>query len=348
MAMPRRTFVLRSALATSAVLAVFVALAAWQLRDARIASDANARAQALAVQRLVETQRGDDLARRAELVADDPAFAGYVEMAMGGALPGVEVDTTSLVDLLGERRERLGFAFVAVLDPNGRVIGSTSPLLQADQRESGAVFVQARDRDATTTGLWTGRDGLYQVAVVPLAAVGVSEGFLMTGSALGDEFARSIASAARADVMLLPSRAARPVASTLADAPSRALAQQLADTPASVALRIDDRGVIRVPLLATRDVELVMLPRVSPAGPAAWLPWLLAGIALLVAAVAAAMWTWRAVLAPAALLAERLERARGGDLHVVVADADAGELAPLAASFNGLLARVRERGGDAA
>lgn len=347
MAMTRRSFVIRAALAIAAVLAVLAGLAAWQVRDARLAREANAAAQALAVQQLVETQRGDDLVRRAELVADDPAFAGYVEMAMGGALPGVEVDTTSLVDLLGERRERLGFGFVAVLDPNGRVIGSTSPLLQAGQRESGTVFVQARDRDATTTGLWAGRDGLYDVAVVPLAAVGVSEGFLMTGSALGQDFARAIGAAARADVMLLQSRAARPVASTLADAPSRQLAQMLADTPRSVALRAEGRNVVRAPLFGTRDAELVMLPRAASTGVAAWLPWLCAAVAVLAAGIGAAAWTWRGVLAPAGLLAERLERARNGDLHVVVADAHAGELAPLAAAFNGLLARVRERGGDA-
>ena len=65
-------------------------------------------------------------------------------------------------------------------------------------------------------------------------------------------------------------------------------------------------------------------------------------------AVFVVAWIRRRVLVPGALITDRLDRAYAGDLHVQV-DADAaGELAPLAAAFNRLMTRVRERTAEAA
>lgn len=342
--MQRTPYLLRSTGVLVALLVALAALAAWQLLALRAADEADGLARARAVQALVESHLRADLARRAELVADDPAFAGYVEMAIGGALPGVPVDTTSLVDLLGEREERLGFDFVAVLDPNGRVVGSTSPLLPAGQREQGSVFVAARDRDTTATGPWIAGAQLFHVAVVPLTAVGVSEGFLMTAMPLGQGYVDALANAAAVDATLLRRGAARPSASSLVDAKRAAFVTALRreTVPAGGQGRVAGRAVAVEPLLGSGTATVAMALRVPPRTTWTVAPWLAAGMVVTVAFAFVAAWTWRRVLAPAALIAERLERARNGDLHLQVVEADAGTLAPLAAAFNGLLARLRD------
>lgn len=336
-------FARTAALVVALVLGLGV-LAAWNLLDARAAREADALARARDAHLSVESTLRADLAHRAELVADDPAFAGYVEMAIGGALPGVPVDTTSLVDLLRERQERLDFAFVAVLDPNGRVVGSTSPLLPDGRREQGDVFISARDRDATATGAWAVGTALFHVAVVPLSAVGVSEGFLMTGRPLGQGYVDALAAGGGIDATVLRRGARESSASTLGDAlrPDFVLGLRGAALAPGGQGRIEGRAVAVEPVLGSRLAAVALAVPEAPVRTGAVLPWIAAVLLVVVAFAFAAAQAWRRVLAPAALITDRLERAAAGDLHVQVVDTDAGALLPLASAFNRLLARVRD------
>lgn len=342
--MTRTSHFARTAMFVFALLLGLGALAAWNLLDARAAREADALARARDAHAFVESGLRADLAHRAELVADDPAFAGYVEMAIGGALPGVPVDTTSLVDLLRERQERLDFAFVAVLDPNGRVIGSTSPLLPDGRREQGEVFLTARDRDATATGAWSVGTALFHVAVVPLSAVGVSEGFLMTARPLGQAYVDALAAAGGIDATVLRRGARESSASTLGDTlrPDFVLRLREAALAPGGQDRIDGRAVVVEPVLGSRMASVALGAPETSVRAGAVVPWAAAALLAVLVSAFAAVRTWRRVLAPAALITDRLERAAAGDLHVQVVEADAGVLVPLATAFNRLLARVRD------
>ena len=250
MARELRRYAVRGLALAAALILAIVALAAWQQSVLRASQQAADFDRARAVQALVETQAREDLIRRSELVADDTAFAGYVETAIGGALPGVPVDTTSLVDLLKERQERLGFALTAVLDQNGRVLGTTSTLLPDGARERSPVFVAARDSDATVTGVWSGAGGLYHVAVVPLSAVGISDGFLLTGVPLGRAYADAV-SRAGVDASLVSAGA----------------------TPAGSAAR---DGVQRLPVFGSPLASIEIRARAAAGGRQARLPWAVA------------------------------------------------------------------------
>lgn len=301
----------RFVLAALALPALVLLLAAWD-RDrlaARAAADALDRA--ISAQAWIEERAREDLARRAELVADDPAFAGYVELAIGGALPGVPVDTASLVDLLGERASRLGFAVTAVVDPSGRVAGASHALLPGNARETGDVFARALQSDVTTTGLWMRGDVAYLVAIVPLAAVGVSDGYVLAAQPVGAQLAEGIRALSGADARVVAGASPMP------------------------------RGAVARPLFGSNGTSLLIRAAPPPSSPAAWLPWMLALAAVLVTAVVGLRLLQRRVLAPAALIAERLGRAASGDLHLQVATRDAGALNPLATAFNGLMETLR-------
>lgn len=320
------------------ILLAFVALASWdQARRSRAQEDA-ALANARMAQRFVEAQHQADIARRGELVADDPAFAGYVEIAIGGALPGMEVDTTSLVDLLEERRETLGFAFVAVLDPNGRVVGSTHLSLAAGSVVGADVFRQARDRDATAVGPWLDGERLMHVAVVPLAAVGVSEGFVFVGMPVEDAFIGAINKASGADAAVFLPGARDPLASTLGRLPPpRGLDASAARVPAPAG---GSRAASLEPLFGTRTAAVVLVAPPPSLPPLSWLPWLLALVLVELTLVAAAWLAWRRLFSPIALLSDRLDRAAAGGRHLQMAEGDAGLLLAPARAFNRLMASL--------
>lgn len=340
-------FLMMSGVAAVVLTLSVAGLLSWQQTRVLQAHDAHVREQLLATQRLVEAQHRSDLHGRAEQVAGDPAFAGYVEQAMGGALPGMPVDTTSIVDLLRERQNQLGLTAVAVLDRNGRIVATTTRLPHTATLQSEPIFQRARADLAVATGVWAQGDTLLHVAVLPLAAVGVSEGFLLAGMPVDLQFAQAIASASGADVLLRAADTAPAVASTLRSAVSTEQALAGASNGAGrVSVRVDgvDRPLISVPLMESKQVRLVMI---APDGPrsalasAVRLPWLAGGTLLLLALAGAGAWLWRHVLRPVEAIAGRLDRASGGDYHLHFPEDSAGTMVPLASAFNRLMARLR-------
>ncbi|MFC0679321.1 hypothetical protein ACFFGH_15915 [Lysobacter korlensis] len=326
------------------LIGLLAAMLMWQRARVLSAHDAQLSEQVRAAQRVVETQHRDALRMRAEQVADDPAFAGYVEQAMGGALPGMPVDTTSIADLLRERQNQLGHSASAVLDRNGRIIAATADLAPSGTLQGDPVFERARAGLTASTGIRVQGEGLAHTAVLPLAAVGVSEGFLLVASPVDLRFAQSIASATGTDVILKKTGSPHPVASTLGTTSLDAATKASLSTAASARIAGAKRPVLRFPLLDSSVAQLIVVapdaPRAALAG-ALTVPWLLLGAALLTALAAAAWSLWRFVLQPAEEVATRLDRASGGDYRLQFPEGEAGAMVPLASAFNRLMVSLR-------
>lgn len=348
----RTRYIALCALAGAALLVGVLGLLRWQdARLGRVLADQRL-ATVAAVQALVEQQRGADLRARGELIAGNQAFAAYVAQSLGGALPGLPVDTTSIVDLLEERRGQLDLSMAAVLDGQGRVVAATRQFASLDNWLAEPLFVQARDSVAAGSGLWAGGDRLLHVAVLPLAAVGTSDGYLLVAMPVDRSLAEAIALASGAEVALLrgTARGMTVETSTLAPEAEQALVATLADadarvvTPAVLDLQGQRYPTSVRPLLGSDNGQVLALIPPAPQAvlaEAAAMPWRVGSLALGLVLLLGAWLLWRRVLQPTDAVAQLLERAGSGDLRLQFPEENAGAMARLAAAFNALMQSLR-------
>ena len=350
---------------TTRYLTAFVAIAAvslaamaglWRWQQSRLAvtvSDAHF-ATSHAAQQLVEGQRADLLANRAELLVGNQAFVGYMQLALGGALPGMAVDTSSIVDQLEERRDQFGLTVAAVLDGNGQLVVGTERFSRGRELGAEPLVARALESATPTTGLWPDGDRLLHVAIVPLAADGSSEGYLLIGTQVDQTIAQSVANVAATDTALLMTTASGTavIGSTLDAASEKALATAFGSpraagaAPAAVELsgrrfRIDSR-----PLFGASYAQLVSLDADDGAASSSRLlalPWLVAAVALIALLLGIAAWTWTQLVRPAHALGSLFERAGAGDFRLSAAAHGAAPLVRLATAFNVLMQRLQAR-----
>lgn len=339
-----------------AAVALAILFGLWRWQESRLAATfaTGHFATSHAAQKLIEGQRADNLASRAELLVGNQAFVGYMQLALGGALPGMSVDTSSIVDQLEERRDQLGLAVAAVLDGQGHLVVGTERF--SDGRELGAepLFVRARQSVTPTTGLWPDGDRLLHVAIVPLAADGSSDGFLLVGTQVDQTLAQSVANVAGIDAALLATTAAGAtvMGSTLDAAIEKALAsafstgQKRGATPFDTVLAGRRFRIVATPLFGSGDARLLSLvsdDRIASSSGALGLPWLIAALAVLAFLAGVAAWVWTQLLRPSQALADLLERSGGGDFHLSAVEQGAPPFVRLAAAFNVLMQRLQGR-----
>lgn len=340
----------RAAVFALMLLVASLALLAWQ--DARIVSahTADSVERARAVQALVERQQGDDLTQRAGLIASDAAFSDYVGQALGGALPGVPVDTTSIIDLLAERQQQLKVSLAAVIDGSGRVIAQSGLDPQRETVKADPVFERARRSLTVATGLWEQDGQLLHAAVMPLAALGSSDGFLVVALPVQRDFAQAIATASGADVTLLHASRDGPaiVASTLPASNDDVLdAVRGGSTPGAlltVSVDGDPRRALTSQVLGSDAGTLVLMPKTAALAAmtrASRVPWLIGTLVLALGLGLAGWWIARMVVRPVSEIADRLDRAASGDVHLQFLESEAGAMTGLAAAFNRMTASLR-------
>lgn len=341
-------------LAASAVLAIGAwhearlsrALAAGDLRDLR------------AMHRVVERQHARETALRAEMIAGNQAVTGYIGQALDGALPGIEPDYTSVVDLLEERRAQLGLSMVAILGADGQVLASTDRLTGPLSFGDSPLFREVRERKLARGGLLVEGERLMDMLVLPLAEYGFSEIYLLVASPVDQRFVQSIADGIGAgpgvdtpavDIAVIAQgpQGDRIAATTLAAKPAAVLPLNLpANTAASATLDIDGRPrvAVAVPLFgdARARVLLISAPDSGAATrAAARLPLLVGGAAVLFALLVALWWIRRRWWAPFDALSRLvIYAADSGDLHLKAPVAGASPVARLADAFNRLCARA--------
>lgn len=343
-------------LATIALAVLILAgLFSWQQSRLQATLADQQLATARAVQTLVETQLQQDLDARAELIAGNQAFIGYLSQAMGGILPGTVVDSASIVDLLEERRAQLGLTLAAVIDGQGQLIASRDRISERRDFASEPLFAQAVTSNAVTRGLWVDEGRVFHVSILPLAAYGSDAGFLLVGTPLDDAVARTIADTANAQAAVFAITPRGPVlaASTLDPTLSEQLLSHLRDDLGVAEHRLDTRvagedyrGYV-APMFGSEAGQLVVLVANADALSHA----LSLGMPMLAAAIVCLLllvFSWLALrahmVARVEVLARVMERAAStGDYHLQVPETEAGVLAPLAAAFNRLMARLEGR-----
>lgn len=341
-------------LAASAVLAIGAwhearlsrALAAGDLRDLR------------AMHRMVERQHARETALRAEMIAGNQAVTGYIGQALDGALPGIEPDYTSVVDLLEERRAQLGLSMVAILGADGQVLASTDRLTGPLSFGDSPLFREVRERKLARGGLLVEGERLMDMLVLPLAEYGFSEIYLLVASPVDQRFVQSIADGIGAgpgvdtpaiDIAVIAQgpQGDRIAATTLAAKPAAALPLDLpANAAASATLDIDGvpRAAVAVPLFGDARARVLLISAPDSGATtrtAARLPLLVGGAAVLFALLVALWWIRRRWWAPFDALSRLvIYAADSGDLHLKAPVAGAAPVARLADAFNRLCARA--------
>lgn len=157
------------------------------------------------VQKSIETQRFYQLGLISEIFASDPYFSSYVAEAAGDDLGiGGEVDTASIVDLLVERQEELGFDFAMVLDAEGEVIAHSNDdeFVGADLT-SNALVNETIESLESSSGYWLSDESIFQIAVVPLADQQDLVGFLLTALLVNTEFVQQIKEISGAELVFV-------------------------------------------------------------------------------------------------------------------------------------------------
>ncbi len=340
-------FPARAVLLLVATAAVSAGLVAWQIaRDASGVADRTLTTLQL-IQELVEAQQDRDLTTRGELSAGNQAVVGYMTQALGSALPGVEVDHSSIVDLLEERRTQLGLDVAAAVGADGKLLATTDRYLETHDFAKDPVFAAASKAQAPRTGLWLEGERLLHVALLPLARYGSGDAYLLVGRWVGDEYAKTIAGIATGDVaILVPASAGSAVAASTLDASdSAALVSNLRGRPVGegrlrVALSTRTAEAEAAALFGNDAVRVLALARNPSMASiaAAHLPTILFAIAVLLALAIALLRHQRQVAQPLDAL-ERLMRraAETGDHHLKAAEAGAPVVARIAAAFNQLM-----------
>ncbi|MEO8366573.1 MAG: hypothetical protein ABI538_10240 [Pseudoxanthomonas sp.] len=307
---------------------------------------------ARSVQRLAEQQLGKDLDTRAELIAGNQAFIGYVSQAMGGILPGTVVDNASILDLLEERRAQLGLTIAAVINGQGQLVASRDGISERIDFAREPLFTDAVTTNATTHGIWFNEHRLFYVSILPLSRYGSDAGFLLAGMPVDQELAKLLSQTAGTQIALYANTAKGPeiAASTLPPAQTTELLARMSRLPAAdegdYTAQLDGtvyRGY-SAPLFGSGLVRATALVP-TRFGVSSWvevgLPMLCALALFLCMGLVFVRYSRLTTRQEIDDLARIIERAaQTGDFHLQTTQ-KSGLLAPVALAFNRLMARLR-------
>jgi HAMP domain-containing protein len=351
-------------------LAVGAAVAITYVQGRKIAEQS--------VQRTLDTSSGvqanskqsqlQQVQNMVQFIAQDPAIVQYfesstdIDLGLGDGMGG----TTSLTDLLAERREQYGFDLGIFLDPQGEVLARTDEAEAVKQNLSGDVFLASAISEAIpVSGLWRQDRQLMQAAVMPILRGEDLLGFLVLGDAIDDALAGDIAKVSGADV-----------AYVFVDSDQSALAASSldADTAEALIAFLATRADLRQAIAEAKPLERIdvqlggrdWIGRVGPvdadaggalgatvsltsrdrayAGFQRILNLVLAtGIGSLLAALPLSYLLARALLKPVRTLADAAESAADGHYQTRLSIAGNDELARLSRAFDHLLSDLREK-----
>jgi eukaryotic-like serine/threonine-protein kinase len=337
------------------LLAVGVAVAVTALLAQRVARDAVEAdlRRTVSAQESFERQRYERLGLISRVFVSDAALTAYLAEA------AAQRQTVSILDLLNERQEDLGFDFAILLDPEGRVVARTDRPDAVGQDLSRRPFIAKAVADFEAAGVWREGNDLFYAVAVPVAADFTLLGYLVSGFAITEAAAKELEEVSRTDVAFAATGGGRPriVATTLPPPAARALGEQLeealAGSDGEAARRLELAGapwlaqvsplrdaagqpVGATVALASLDRALAPFRRIEMA-----LLW--AGLAAVLLALALTWLVTRRALRPVARLAAAAEAARDGQYDQRI-EADRGdEVGRLAQAFNELMAELREK-----
>ncbi len=310
------------------------------------------------VQRGYESQRFRQLRLISEIFASDPYFSSYVAEASGSDLGlGSAVDTGSILDLLTERQQDLGFDFAMVLSGSGKLIARTEgPQIAMNDPARDPVVGPVIQSLESATGYWFREEGAFQIAVVPLADEEALVGFLVTGLTVNEKFAEEIKNISGSELAFMRTTGAKlePVVSTLDDEEMQALLAQGEAIKGAVngdpvRLQIGDRTWL-ASVSAAGDaksggisVALTSLDKALANFRAIENALLIVAAISLVIALPLSLLISRGVLAPVRRLSAAAQSAARGDYQQRFTAEGRDEVAQLTAAFDSLLSDLREK-----
>ena len=319
---------------------------------------AEALASVRTVQQGYESQRFRQLRLISEIFASDPYFSSYVAEAAGDSLGlGGEVDTGSMMDLLNERQQDLGFDFAMVLNGRGEEIARTEgPEIAMEDPATDPVIGPVIESLESATGYWFRDEGSFQIAVVPLADEETLVGFLVAGLSVDEKFAEEIKNISGSELAFMRSTSAGlvPVVGTLDDDELKALMDQgTAITGAvngdPIRLQIGE-PIWLASVSAAGDVKsggisvaLTSLDKALANFRAIENALLIVAALSLVIALPLSLLISRGVLAPVRRLSTAAQSAARGDYQQRFTAEGRDEVAQLTGAFDSLLSDLREK-----
>jgi len=312
------------------------------------------------VQADFQRQRLQQLGLITEILAGNPEFKAYVSDALANA------DRLSVLDQLEERADDLGYDVAMFVRPDGRLFVRTDQpeLVGADL--SGNPLIRAAREEYHAAGIWQEGRALLEAVAVPMAVGDSLLGYLAVGYRIGDVRALEVKKGTGSDVVYLTGTpaGAEPVASTLTPQQLDRLLSALrlrGDLLSRVTRQGEAIGDTRLELEGGRWMALLAPLSDAEGRPVGALVSLasldrelagyegirnlliFAGVGALAAALALSYFLSRRVMRPVRALAEATAAARRGDYDLSIQPGGSGEVQALAASFNGLLADLREK-----
>jgi len=357
----------RISLATLLLIALSVgaAVAITSLLIRKVAHDAarDSLKSSASVQETFQAQRYDRLQLASRIFLSNPNLTAYVNTAAESH------DTKSLLDLLDQGKEDLGFDFAILLDPSGVVVARTDKN-SAGQNLAQRPLVAKALTDFQAAGVWREDDRLYYAVAAPVQAQLTVYGYLVTGFAITQVQAKEVNEISGADVAFLTDvgeksgGAPKLVTTTLPTALGRSLAEAVAanprlveqmrkrsETPKEVELTLDGEPwlALATPLLDAAGqpegatVALVSLSRQMAAYREIETALLVAGLVSSLLGGAAAFLIARRTLAPVGRLVAATEAARQGEYDQKIGSDRNDEVGKLARAFDVLLGDLREK-----
>jgi tetratricopeptide (TPR) repeat protein len=213
-----RIFLFSALLILLAVGAAVVYTAVVSKRVAQQSAERDLEGSA-AIQAAFQRQRYAQLELISRLFVADPYLTAYLAEAVAAD------DRQSVLDLLVERQEDLGYDFAIVLDSRGTAVARTDRPGAAGEDLAARPLVAEALESYFAAGVWIEDDGLYDAVAVPVTEGVDLLGFLVTGFAVTDASAREAMGVSGTEVAVVARRPEGPelVASTLDGAVAREL-----------------------------------------------------------------------------------------------------------------------------
>lgn len=318
---------------------IYVSHQAGQFVDSRIAQDLERGRQRI---QAAENERLDNLKLTAQLVASLP----YLKAVLAS-------DVATMRDtLLSYQQENHRPDLLVVLDSHGATVARTDmpesvPLLDAETR-----WVRPALENRFATGVLIASSGIYNAALVPADAGGTVFGFVLAGSRIDHEFARSLRDVTQNEVAILgddvlgstlppaklPWRAGNTWWTMLGQGKERRIVEIEGEHYLAAALPLVSGADVQplAVVLQSRDRALAPYRRIQ-------LGLLLLGLAAAMAGILASAMLARSVTAPVAKLVEGTEQVAAGNFEFRIDVHTGDEIGDLARSFNGMIQGLRER-----
>ena len=312
--------------------------------------------QSQSVQSRFLQQRLDQLELIARIPSRDPDVVGYLQEAID------RDNVLSILDLLREYQQDLGFDFALVLDYDGVVICRTDREDAAGDDLSESELIEIAFDEGRASGIWSEAGSLYTAVAVPVQQQFDLIGFMVTGYRIDERLAREVGQLTTADI-----------AYVVSDAPGMGVAATTLDPQRSVELaqQLRLRGGLNQLLADSGNIELELggeswLALVAPLRDAAQEPvgatvslasvnrgsagyrrllnvLVAVGVLSVIAAVGLSFALSRRIAKPVGELVSAAESARDGNYEVVLPREGSDEVGRLSGALKGLLGELREK-----